>query len=66
MTAEIIMSLLIIADASKAPELFEKSANVYVRMAEEDVIGKAAYIKAFNVDDLKSFVADTTAEETEA
>ena len=66
MTAEIIMSLLIIADASKAPELFEKSANVYVRMAEEDVIGKAAYIKAFNVNDLKSFVADTTAEETEA
>lgn len=66
MTAEIIMSLLIIADASKAPELFEKSANVYVRMAEEDVIGKAAYIKAFNIDDLKSFVADTTAEETEA
>ena len=66
MTAEIIMSLLIIADASKTPELFEKSANVYVRMAEEDVIGKAAYIKAFNVDDLKSFVADTTAEETEA
>ena len=66
MTAEIIMSLLIIADASKAPELFEKSANVYVRMAEEDVIGKTAYIKAFNVGDLKSFVADTTAEETEA
>lgn len=66
MTAEIIMSLLIIADASKAPELFEKSANIYVRMAEEDVIGKAAYIKAFNIDDLKSFVADTTAEETEA
>ncbi len=66
MTAEIIMSLLIIADASKAPELFEKSANVYVRMAEENVIGKAAYIKTFNVDDLKSFVADTTAEETEA
>ena len=66
MTSEIIMSLLIIADASKAPEFFEKSANVYVRMAEEDVIGKAAYIKAFNVDDLKSFVADTTAEETEA
>ena len=47
MTAEIIMSLLICIDASKAPELFEKSANVYVRMAEEDVIGKAAYIIEF-------------------
>lgn len=66
MTAEIIMSLLICIDASKAPELFEKSANVYVRMAEEDVIGKAAYIKAFKAEDLKSFVAEETTEETEA
>ena len=31
MTAELVMSLLIIRDAAKAPELFEKSANVYVR-----------------------------------
>ena len=66
MTAEIIMSLLISIDASKAPELFEKSANVYVRMAEEDVIGKAAYIKAFKAEDLKNFVAEETTEETEA
>ena len=66
MTAEIIMSLLICIDASKAPELFEKSANVYVRMAEEDVIGKAAYIKAFKTEDLKNFVAEETTEETEA
>jgi alkylation response protein AidB-like acyl-CoA dehydrogenase len=36
MTAEIIMSLLIIEDATRAPELFKKSANVYVRMTEED------------------------------
>ena len=66
MTAEIIMSLLICIDASKAPELFEKSANVYVRMAEEDVIGKAAYIKAFKAEDLKNFIAEETTEETEA
>ena len=66
MTAEIIMSLLICIDASKAPELFEKSANVHVRMAEEDVIGKAAYIKAFKAEDLKNFVAEETTEETEA
>ena len=62
MTADIIMSLLIIADASKAPELFKKSANVYVRMAEEEVIGHAAYVKAFNADDLSSFVAEEAAE----
>ena len=58
MTCEIVMSLLIIRDAAKAPELFEKSANVYVRMAEEDVIGKAAYINAFRPEDLDSFRAE--------
>jgi hypothetical protein len=51
------MSLLIIRDASKAPELFKKSANVYVRMTEEDVCGKAAYIKNFQVADLENFKA---------
>ena len=43
--------------ASKAPELFKKSANVYVRMTEEDVCGKAAYIKNFQVEDLDNFKA---------
>jgi hypothetical protein len=57
MTAELVMSLLILRDATKAPELFEKSANVYVRMTEEDVLGKSAYIKAFQVEDLASFKA---------
>ena len=52
------MSLLILRDATKAPELFEKSANVYVRMTEEDVLGKAAYIKNFTVEDLESFKAE--------
>ncbi len=57
MTAEIIEALLILDDASKAPELFEKSANVFVRMAEENTIGQHAYIMAFNAEDLKNFVA---------
>ncbi|MBR4364369.1 MAG: acyl-CoA dehydrogenase, partial [Prevotella sp.] len=64
MTAELVMSLLIIRDASKAPELFKKSANVYVRMTEEDVLGKSAYIKNFTVEDLESFKAND--EEAEA
>ena len=58
MTAELVMSLLILRDAAKAPELFAKSANVYVRMAEEDILGKAAYIKAFQVEDLENFRAN--------
>ncbi|MBS6329095.1 MAG: acyl-CoA dehydrogenase family protein [Prevotella bivia] len=55
MTTEIIMSLLIIADASKAPELFAKSAHVFVKMTEENVIGKIAYINNFDVSDLPNF-----------
>ena len=58
MTCEIVMSLLILRDADQAPELFERSANVYVRMAEEDVIAKAAYINAFKVEDLCHFRAE--------
>lgn len=48
MTGDIVMSLLILDDATKAPELFAKSANVYVRMAEEEVLGHSAYIQNFN------------------
>lgn len=55
MTAEIIMSLLILGDATLDSELFAKSANVYVRMAEENVNGQYLYIKNFNADDLKDF-----------
>ena len=66
MTAELVMSLLIIRNASKAPELFKKSANVYVRMTEEDVCGKAAYIKNFKVEDLENFKAAEPEAEAEA
>jgi len=57
MTADIIGSLLLIEDASKAPELFKKSANVFVRMAEEEVIGHVSYIKSFDPADLANFKA---------
>lgn len=57
MTAEIIMSLLILDDATRAPELFVKSANVYVRYAEATVAGHYAYIKEFKAEDLSDFVA---------
>lgn len=58
MTASIIESLLLIQDASKAPELFKKSAHVFVRMTEEEVVGAAAYIKAFEAEDLEHFKAE--------
>ena len=52
MTADIIMSLLILDDATHAPELFTKSANVYVRHAEAEVYGHYAFIKNFKTEDL--------------
>ena len=58
MTGDIVMSLLILDDATKAPEMFQKSANVYVRMAEEEVLGHSAYIQNFKAEDLESFKAE--------
>ena len=57
MTGDIVMSLLILDDATKAPEMFQKSANVYVRMAEEEVLGHSSYIQNFKAEDLESFKA---------
>lgn len=58
MTAETLMSVLILQNASRCPELFTKSANVYLRMAEENVIGKSAYIKQYAIEDIESFRAE--------
>ncbi len=58
MTPEIIMSLLIMDDATRNAEMFAKSANVYVRMTEEDVCAKAYYVMHFTEADLASFRAE--------
>lgn len=58
MTCDIIMSLLILDDATRAPELFQKSAQVYVRYAEAEVIGDAAYVTSYIKEDLVNFRAE--------
>ena len=58
MTADILMSLLIVGDATAAQELFAKSAQVYVRHAEEEVIGHSCYVKSFIAEDLVNFRAE--------
>jgi len=55
MTGDVIMSLLIIEDASKAPELFAKSANVYLRYAEEEVVGHHHFVMNFTAEELPSY-----------
>ncbi len=58
MTCDIIMSLLILEDATRAPELFQKSANVFVRLAEAEVLGDAAYVTSYISEDLPNFRAE--------
>ncbi len=55
MTADIIMSLLILDDATRCAELFAKSAAVYVRHAEAEVVAHHSYVMAFKADDLAAF-----------
>lgn len=55
MTADIIMSLLITEDATRAPELFEKSANVFVNHAVEEVLGHYIFIKNFKAEQLEYY-----------
>ena len=47
MTAHLVMSLLILDDATKAENLFVKSAHVFVRHAEEENAGHCLFIKNF-------------------
>lgn len=58
MTGDIVMSLLILEDATRSAELFSKSANVYVRMAQADVMAEHVYIMNFVKEDLPSFRAE--------
>ncbi len=58
MTGDIILSQLLLKDATKDPEEFEKSANIFVRMAEEECVGSHAYVMNFKADDLKNFVTE--------
>lgn len=52
MAADIIMCHLLIQDASKASELFSKSAHVYLNYAEAEVEKHSNFIENFDKEDL--------------
>ena len=52
MAADCIMCHLLIQDASKAPELFAKSAHVYLNYAEAEIEKHANFIKNFDQEEL--------------
>lgn len=55
MAAVCIMSHLLIQDATKAPELFAKSAHVYVNYAEAEIEKHFNFIRKFKADDLADY-----------
>lgn len=52
MAAHTIMGHLLVQDATKNPELFGTSAQVYVRYAEAEIEKHAGFIEKFDKDDL--------------
>ena len=62
MTGEIVMSLLLMRDATVAPDMFLKSAKVFAAMACETVAGKSSYIMGFDKESLPAFRAVEEAE----
>ena len=58
MTGDIMMSLLILRDASVRADLFERSAHVYVRLAEADFARHEAFIATVKEEDLENYRAE--------
>ena len=50
-----IMAYLLVNDASKAPELFEGSAKVYVNYAEGEVAKNLKMLNSISVDELAAY-----------
>jgi hypothetical protein len=51
MAGHIIMGYLLLGDANRTPELFTKSANVYVRYGEAEIARHHKFIMEFNEQD---------------
>ena len=55
MAAVCVISHLLLQDATKAPELFAQSLNVYVNYAESEVEKHFNFIRKFNAEELASY-----------
>ena len=55
MAADCIMAHLLIQDATKAPELFAKSAVVYLNYTEAEVEKHSNFIDKFNAEELANY-----------
>jgi alkylation response protein AidB-like acyl-CoA dehydrogenase len=59
MTGNILVSLLLLDDATRNEDLFARSAKVFIFAAREKVVGHADYIQNFIAEDLKDFRVET-------
>lgn len=57
MAGDLVMSSLLLLDANRSPELFTKSLEVYVKMAQADVIKHFDYISNFKPEQIDAFKA---------
>ena len=55
MAATIIMSHLLIQDATKAPDMFAKSAVVYLNYAESEIEKHFNFIRKFKTEELANY-----------
>ena len=55
MAAVHVMANLLLMDASRAPELFAKSAKVYVNLVESEVEKHFKFINSFKAEDLEAY-----------
>ncbi len=58
MAGEVIMLHLITYNASQAPELFEKSARVYAKIAEADIAKHHTFVMNFTMEDIADYSID--------
>jgi hypothetical protein len=63
MTGDILVSLLLLDDATRNEDLFGRSAKVFVFAANAKVVGNADYIQNFIAEDLTDFRVEETQEE---
>ena len=55
MAAVTLMSHLLIQDATKAPEMFTESANVYINYAEAEIEKHFNFIRKFEAEELSNY-----------
>jgi hypothetical protein len=55
LAANCVMTQLLLRDATKAPELFNKSLKVYLNLAEAEVAKHYNFVKSLRVESLESY-----------